>query len=63
MNSVASSAVFPRNWASFDEALLEKFSSCGLRYFGLFFCHPVPLVWASVWSNNKYKSSRQLCLM
>ena len=34
--SVASSAVFPQNWASFDEALWEKFSSRGLWFFGLF---------------------------
>ena len=45
MSSVVSSAVFPRNWASFDEALREKFSSRGLRLF-VFFCHPVLLFWA-----------------
>ena len=35
-SSVASSAVFSRNWASFDEALLEKFSSRGWRFLGYF---------------------------
>ena len=39
-SSVASSAVLPRNWASFDYALREKFSSRGLRYIGLFFAFP-----------------------
>ena len=38
--SVASFAVFPRNWASFDEALREKFSSRGSRLYGLFFAIP-----------------------
>ena len=38
--SVASSAVYARNWASFDEALREKFGSRGLRFFGLFFAIP-----------------------
>ena len=40
MASVASSADFSRNRASFDEALREKFSSHGLRFFGLFFAIP-----------------------
>ena len=38
--SVASSAVKPRNWASFHEALREKFSGSGLQFFGLFLAIP-----------------------
>ena len=37
--SVAKSAVFPRNWASFRPVAREKNSSCGLRFFGLLFMH------------------------
>ena len=39
-HSVASLAVFLRNWASFDETQREKFSSRKLRFFGLFFAIP-----------------------
>ena len=39
-NSIASSTVLPRNWASFDLALREKFSSRGLQFFGLSFAIP-----------------------
>ena len=38
--SVASSAVFPLNWACFDYALREKFSGRGVRFFGLFLAIP-----------------------
>ena len=38
--SFASSAVFLRDWASFDEALREKFSGRGLRFFEIFFAIP-----------------------
>ena len=38
--NVASSAVFPPNWASFDWVLREKFGSRELRFFGLFFAIP-----------------------
>ena len=37
--SVAKSAVFPRNWASFRPVPRENNSSCGLRVFGLLFMH------------------------
>ena len=37
--SVAKSAVFPRNWASFRPVARGKNSSCGLRFFGLLFMH------------------------
>ena len=45
VTSVASSAVFPRNWASFDMALLKKFSGRELWFFGLFFAIPFRYFW------------------
>ena len=36
VGKVASSPVFPRNWASFDEVLGEKFSSRGFGFLSYF---------------------------
>ena len=44
--SVAKSAVFPRNWASFRPVARGGNSSCGLRFLGYFLC-TCRYIWAS----------------
>ena len=49
MNSVASWAVFPPNWAGVDTKLRENFRVCGLRLLGLLLVEAAGF-WAGFWA-------------